>query len=79
VIPEEMSIFLEVIGHGEKEVYRNICLILNAYLDLSPLDFCLWGWMKSEVYKREVDTRDALIAGILDVAARIKKIEDQLR
>jgi len=19
---------------------------------LTPLDFCLWGWMKSEVYKR---------------------------
>ena len=26
--------------------------------DLTPLDFCLWGWMKSEVCRREVDTRD---------------------
>jgi hypothetical protein len=25
--------------------------------DLSPLDFCLWGWMKSEVYRRKVYTR----------------------
>jgi hypothetical protein len=21
--------------------------------DLTPLDFCLWGWMKSEVYKEK--------------------------
>jgi hypothetical protein len=21
-------------------------------------DFCLWGWMKSEVYKEKVNTRD---------------------
>jgi hypothetical protein len=24
--------------------------------DLTSLGFCLWGWMKSEVYKRKVDT-----------------------
>jgi hypothetical protein len=35
--------------------------------------------MKNEVYKREVDTRDELLARILDAAARIKKREDQLR
>jgi hypothetical protein len=46
---------------------------------LTPLDFCLWGWMKSRVYKRKVDTRDELLACILDAAARIKKREDQLR
>jgi hypothetical protein len=38
-------------------------LILNGYRDtavcpdLTPLDFCLWGWMKSEIYKRKVDTQ----------------------
>ena len=26
--------------------------------DLTMLDFCLWGWMESEVYKRKVATRD---------------------
>jgi len=26
--------------------------------ELTPLDFCLWGWMKSEVYTRKVNTRD---------------------
>jgi hypothetical protein len=25
---------------------------------LTPLDFCLWSWMKSEVYIKNVDTRD---------------------
>ena len=34
---------------------------------------------KSEVYKRKVDTRDELLARILDAAACIKKREDQLR
>jgi hypothetical protein len=35
--------------------------------------------MKSGVHKRKVDTRDELLARILDAAARIKKGEDQLR
>jgi hypothetical protein len=43
------------------------------------LDFYLWGWMKREVYKRKVDTRDELLARILDVAACVKRREDQLR
>ena len=47
--------------------------------DLTPLEFCLWGWMKSEVSKRKVDTREELLALILDVAAGTKKREDQLR
>jgi hypothetical protein len=46
---------------------------------VTPLDFCLWGWMKSEIYKSKVDTRDELFARILDPAARIKKSKDQLR
>ena len=33
--------------------------------DLTPLDFCLWGWIKSEVYKEIVNTRDELVACIL--------------
>jgi hypothetical protein len=46
---------------------------------LTPLDVCWCGWMKSEVYKMKVDTRDELFARILDAAARIKKGEGQLR
>ena len=37
------------------------------------------GWMKSEVYKRRLDTPDQLLAPILDAAACIQKSEDQLR
>jgi hypothetical protein len=35
--------------------------------------------MKCEVYKKKVDTRDELLARILDAAGGIKKREDQLR
>ena len=35
--------------------------------------------MKSEVYKREVDTQDELLARVFDAAAGIKKREGQLR
>jgi hypothetical protein len=47
--------------------------------DLNSLDFCLWGRLKGEVYKRKVDTREELIAGILDAAALLTKREYQLR
>jgi len=47
--------------------------------DLTPLDFCFWGWKMGEAYSRKVDTPDELLARILDVAARVKKHEDQLR
>jgi hypothetical protein len=43
---------------------------------LTPLDFCLWGSMKNEVYKSKVDTQDELLARILDADARVKKRED---
>jgi hypothetical protein len=29
-------------------------------------DFCLWGWMKSEVYIEKVNTRDELVARIIN-------------
>jgi len=34
-------------------------------------DFCLWGWMKSEAYKEKVNTRDELVACIMNSAALI--------
>jgi len=37
------------------------------------LDFCLWGWMKSEVYKEKVNTTDELVARIMNSAALIKQ------
>jgi hypothetical protein len=63
-----------------------VCLISNFYWDTAvlvsnhnSLGFCLWGWMKSEVYKRRVDTWDELQHRILDAAASIKKGDVQLR
>jgi len=52
---------------------------LFKFPDLTPLDFCLWCWMKSEVYKRRVDTRDELLGDVLGAAVRIKEREDQFR
>lgn len=46
---------------------------------LNPLDFYVWGWLKCEVYKVKVDTRDALIARIFDICTRIREHEYDLR
>ena len=44
------------------------------------LDFCLWGWMKGEVYKEKVNTRDELVARNMNSAALIKQgRQDDLR
>ena len=40
--------------------------------DLSPLDYCVWGWMKDPVYSVKVGTRDALLGRILDAADHIR-------
>ena len=37
------------------------------------IDFCLWGWMKSKVYKEKVNTRHELVACIMNSAALIKQ------
>ncbi|KAJ4430124.1 hypothetical protein ANN_22334 [Periplaneta americana] len=47
--------------------------------DLTPLDFCLWGWLKGEVYKEKVNTRANLIVQIMNNAALIKECQDDLR
>jgi len=44
------------------------------------LDFCLWGWMKSEVYKEKVNKIDELVARIMNSAAFMKQErQDDLR
>jgi hypothetical protein len=45
--------------------------------DLTPLDFYLWAWMKSEVYRIKVDTRKELLNSIMDAIARIKELSDE--
>jgi hypothetical protein len=42
-------------------------------------DFCLWGWMKSEVYKEKVNTRYELVAHIMNSAALIKQEHQDIR
>ena len=56
----------------------NLARAVRPSLVSDALDVCLFGRMKREVYKRKVDTRDELLASILDAAARINKREDQL-
>jgi hypothetical protein len=56
--------------------HRDIAVLTSS---TNSLVYCLWGWMKSEVNKRTVDTPDELLARILDAAGSIKKREDQLR
>jgi hypothetical protein len=47
---------------------------------LFELNFCLWGWIKSEIYRGNVDAREELLADILDAAAmRIKERVGQLK
>ena len=44
------------------------------------LDFCLWGWVKSEVYKEKVNTTDELVARVMNSAALIRQErQDDLR
>jgi hypothetical protein len=51
-----------------------------ARKDLIPLDFCLWGWTKSEVHKEKVNTREEFVARIMNSAALIKQErQDDLR
>ena len=60
-------------------VWKYSCLKVVSP-DLTPLDFCLWGWMKSEVYKEKVNTRYELVARIMNSAALLKhERQDDLR
>jgi hypothetical protein len=52
-----------------EKAYTTMYLILNGYETalfeyphLTPLDFCLWGLMKSEGYKIKVDAQRELFA-----------------
>lgn len=43
-----------------------------------PTTYCLWGWLKNEVYKIKGDTWDELIQHINNTADNIKKRMEQL-
>jgi len=42
--------------------------------ELSPLDYCIWGWIKELVYSVKVVMRDELLGRILGAAGRIRNI-----
>jgi len=53
---------------------------MGVKMQLYKLDFCLWEWMKSEIYKEKVNTRDKLVTRIMNSAALIKQErQDDLR
>ena len=52
------------------------CSSLPPYCAL--LDFCLWGWMKSKVYRTKVGTQDEVLDIIMDVTASIKERQEAL-
>jgi hypothetical protein len=41
--------------------------------DLTPLDFCLWGWTNIEVYKENINIRDELVPRTMNSAALLKQ------
>jgi hypothetical protein len=47
--------------------------------DLSPLDYCIWGWMKNIVYQRKAQTREELLARIMHAAREIRDNSVNLR
>ena len=47
--------------------------------DLSPMDYCVWGWMTELVYNVKLGKRDALLGCILDAADRIRNIQRKLQ
>jgi hypothetical protein len=46
--------------------------------DLSPPDYCVWGWMKELVYRVKVGTRGALLGRILHAGDRIRNSQRKL-
>jgi hypothetical protein len=47
--------------------------ILLFEIGVFRFDFCLWEWIKREVYKERLNTRDELFARIVNSAALIKQ------
>ena len=47
--------------------------------DLSPLDHCVWGWMKELVYSVKVVTRHTLLDRILDATDRTRNSQRKLQ
>jgi hypothetical protein len=67
----------DIIGHWEKE-FTEIQLFESP--ELTPLyKYILCGGIQNWVYIRKMDTRDELLARLVDAAARIKRRDGTLR
>ncbi|KAJ4443753.1 hypothetical protein ANN_05531 [Periplaneta americana] len=47
--------------------------------DLTPLDYWMWGWLKSEVYKSKVEIGKEFLARILLACSQVKECPNQIR
>jgi len=47
--------------------------------ELSPLDYCVWGWMKQLIYSVKVGKGDALLDRVLDAADRHRNSQRKLQ
>lgn len=71
MIQEEMSLLWEFIVRKKSSFehvsslngYRDEAFGSGVYLSSFSLDFCVWVWLKSEVYKRKVGGYTGRIAG----------------
>jgi hypothetical protein len=57
-LPRQSYFTVQEFGYGTQ-----YCPLLSPYC--APLDFCIWGWMKSEVYRTKMDTRDKVLYFIM--------------
>jgi hypothetical protein len=60
-------------GHNLQAIARrpHLYIYIYIYIEVSAYrsNFCLWGWMKSEVYKEKVNTREELVTRIMNNTA----------
>ena len=70
--PRQSYFTVQEFGFGAQN-----CASLTPYCAL--LDFCLWVWMKSEVYRTKVVTRYKFLDLIMDVIASIKESQEARR
>jgi hypothetical protein len=49
--------------------------VLAAESTVLSLDFCVRGWIKSEIYKRKVSTRIELLPDIVHAAPCIRNVK----
>jgi hypothetical protein len=54
--------------------YRDRAFGSGVYRSSFSLDFCVWIWLKNEVYKRKVCVHDELLARISHAAISVKKL-----